>query len=165
MSRWTITALIAMLASAMCIGWLLSKKIRNAMNNSNGTPSFAWPARGRVSTKFGPRVHPITGAKQTHNGIDIAMAIGTDLKAPADAVVLSVYTHATGGKSIILQHAGGWRTGYAHLSQQLVKVGDKLTAGQVFAKSGNTGASTGPHLHLTLTDPAGQKVDPEQYFA
>ena len=153
MKPWGYIAITLMLAVLVGIAY---RKLMRA--------KFQWPVKGRITTPFGPRIHPITGAEQLHNGIDIAVPIGTDVLAPADGVVKSVYSTTAGGRQIVLEH-DGWMTGYAHLSQQLVSIGDHVAQGQVIAKSGNTGTSTGPHLHFTMTNGMGQKVDPIEHLA
>lgn len=107
------------------------------------------PVTGRISSKFGTRIHPVTGKKSYHNGVDIAVPIGTKVIAPADGVVIDRWDHAKGGKCLAID-CGGIRFGFAHLSKRLVLAGDKVKAGQEIAETGNTGASTGPHLHFTV---------------
>ena len=106
---------------------------------------------GRITSKFGYRTHPVTKQKGSfHNGIDISCPVGTDIFTPVDSLITSVYTHDSGGKTIILKDLySNDRFGFAHLSKQLVKVGQLVPKGSVIALSGNTGKSTGPHLHLT----------------
>ena len=122
------------------------------------------PVKGRVTSKFGSRKHPVTGVITNHNGVDIAAPLGTPIVAPLDGTVIDVNTHQTGGKQLIIKHINGYRTGYAHLSKYAVNKGDKVKQGQVIAYVGNTGVSTGPHLHFTVTNPMGIKVNPEDYF-
>lgn len=122
--------------------------------------NLAWPVKGRISSKYGNRTHPVTGAKSFHNGIDIAAPTGTDVLAPADGVVSKISWHNGGGNQLHIKHDNGYTTGYAHLSSYAVKVGDKVKKGQKVAEVGNTGASTGPHLHLTVRDKSGNLVDP-----
>ncbi|NCB19774.1 MAG: M23 family metallopeptidase [Bacteroidia bacterium] len=106
---------------------------------------------GRITSPFGIRVHPVTKQKGSfHNGIDIACSVGTEVLTPVDALVTAVYTHEAGGKTVIIKDLNSTdRYGFAHLSKQLVKVGQLVPKGSVIALSGNTGRSTGPHLHLT----------------
>lgn len=122
------------------------------------------PLSGRVTSKFGTRIHPITGVKSYHNGTDIAAPSGTKVLSPDDGNVIEVNTTLLGGKQVIIKHDNGYRTGYAHLSQQLVTKGQRVNKGQVIALVGSTGQSTGPHLHFTLTSPAGIKINPESLF-
>ncbi len=127
------------------------------------------PVKGKISSPFGSRTHPVTLEKSSfHNGVDFAVPTGTPVQAPLDGEVLKVYEIAQGGKQMILihktPHGKYWRTGYAHLSGWNKKVGDKVNQFDVIAFSGNTGIGTGAHLHFTLTNPDGQKVDPSLYF-
>ncbi|MCK9452869.1 MAG: M23 family metallopeptidase [Bacteroidales bacterium] len=121
------------------------------------------PLKGRISSKFGQRKHPITGVVSFHNGLDIAASIGTPVVAPSDAIVQRVWNHPKGGKSLSIITPAGLRFGFAHLSKRLVKEGDKVSAGQAIALVGTTGASTGPHLHFTVSK-QGQFIDPLKYF-
>lgn len=119
---------------------------------------------GKITSGFGLRIHPITGVESGHNGIDIAAPIGTPVYSPISGVVSLVNVHKTGGKQVAIENKQtGVRVGFAHLSAQLVALGQVVTQGQLIARSGNTGASTGPHLHFTYTI-NGQKVDPTQYL-
>lgn len=124
------------------------------------------PVTGRVTSGFGPRKAPLQGASTYHNGVDIAVVLSTPVKAPWDATVDKVWTDNTygGGLSARLTHPNGYSTGYAHLSAALVSAGQTIQQGQVFARSGNSGNSTGPHLHFTLTNPKGTKIDPLSMF-
>jgi murein DD-endopeptidase MepM/ murein hydrolase activator NlpD len=126
--------------------------------------TFSKPVTGRISSKFGNRTHPISGVLSFHNGIDIAAPTGTPIQAPLDGEILRIWDGGAGGKSMQVVHAGGWITGYAHLSSYNKVVGDKVKKGEAIAFVGNTGSSTGPHLHFTLTTPKSLKVDPEAYF-
>jgi len=104
----------------------------------------------RITSGFGWRIHPITKQKQFHNGVDIALPVGVPLKAIADCAI-QTNNHTTGGLQCIqIFEKDGLkiRVGYAHCSWTTNKVVAKK--GEVIAKSGNTGASTAPHLHLTV---------------
>jgi murein DD-endopeptidase MepM/ murein hydrolase activator NlpD len=88
-------------------------------------------------------------SKGYHTGIDYAVPTGTDVLAITDGIIVNANWGRSYGVQLVCQIDGGWII-YAHLSATLVKPGDKITAGQVIAKSGNTGNSTGPHLHVEL---------------
>jgi murein DD-endopeptidase len=121
-----------------------------------------YPYRGyhRISSSFNPkRKHPITGRISPHNGTDFSMSIGTQVVSTGDGVVTRVKDHPYAGKYIEIQHSGQYVTRYLHLSRTLVKRGQKVKRGEVIAKSGNTGRSTGPHLHFELHI-NGRPVDP-----
>lgn len=135
--------------------------VRNATDNHFYTPdgnsldpSFArYPFEGsyRMSSGFNPqRKHPVTGRISPHNGTDFAMPIGTSVIAPANGRVERVANHPAAGRYIVVRHDNGYRTRYLHLSQPLVSQGDRVTMGERIALSGNTGRSTGPHLHYEV---------------
>lgn len=119
-----------------------------------------YPVKGRLTSKFGNRTHPISGAKSFHNGIDLAAPSGTPILAPADGTIAKRYYHSAGGNTIIMKHDNGFQTGYAHLLNFNVEVGDKVKQGEKIGEVGSTGGSTGPHLHLTVRDAKGTLVDP-----
>lgn len=105
---------------------------------------FAWPLQGVLSSKFGIR----NGRR--HDGIDIAAKHGTPIMAAAGGTVAFEGRLSGYGKLLILRHSGGYYTAYAHNSRHLVKKGQKVKRGQRIAKVGNTGRSTGPHLHFEV---------------
>ncbi|MHA3047500.1 M23 family metallopeptidase [Riemerella anatipestifer] len=138
------------------------------------------PTEGYISSNFGKRKNPIppktalasvkpstktntdsTATKtsttpkepeqmQFHKGIDIAVSIGKDIKSAAAGTILFAGEKSGYGKCVIISHGNGLATLYGHLSQVLVKTNDKIKAGETIAKSGNTGRSTGPHLHYEV---------------
>ncbi len=119
----------------------------------------------RLTSPFGYRKHPVTGDNMSfHNGEDYATPMGTTLIAPASGTVTLVKRDGTGGLQVVIKHDNGFATGYAHLDSVQCSHGDKLLQGQIFAHTGNSGASTGPHLHFTLRNPAGQRIAPSTYF-
>lgn len=121
--------------------------------NSASSTFRRFPIDGKVviSSHFNPnRRHPVTGQYRPHNGTDFAVKVGTPIVAPADGVVELAKYSRTAGYYIILRHRGNYSTVYMHLSKIGVKVGDRVKIGQVIARSGNTGRSTGPHLHYEL---------------
>lgn len=112
-----------------------------------------WPVQGPVSSRFGPR------DGRMHEGIDIAVPHGTPVKAVAAGRVTYADWAGSYGILVTIDHGGGIETRYAHNSRVLVKPGDYVQAGQVVARSGSTGRSTGPHVHFELRVD-GQAVDP-----
>ena len=112
--------------------------------------AFAWPARGPISSWFGVRADPFTGVRRFHAGIDIVVNLGTPVKAAADGKVADLGYNASYGNYIILSHPDGSQTLYGHLSAFSVTRGQSVTLGKVIGKSGNSGYSTGPHLHFGL---------------
>ncbi len=116
--------------------------------------------KARLSSRFNPhRKHPITGRITAHNGVDFAVPIGTKVIAPGDGVVTLVTNHPFAGRYIVIEHNEKYSTRYLHLSKALVKVGQKIKRGQVIALTGNTGRTTGPHLHYEFQI-NGKAVDP-----
>jgi murein DD-endopeptidase MepM/ murein hydrolase activator NlpD len=118
------------------------------------------PVQGRLTSDYGLRTDPLTGNSEFHEGIDIAAPAGTAINAASSGTV--VFAGALGGygNTVVLEHANGGRTLYAHASQLLVRPGEAVEAGQTIGRVGTTGHSTGPHLHFeTLV--SGQNVDPK----
>lgn len=105
-----------------------------------------------------------TASRPDHNGVDLRAPIGTPVTAPRGGVVVRSWDSYRGGRSLLVELDNGLVLGLAHLSERLVETGDVVQAGQMIAHTGNTGVTTGPHLHLTLRR-AGELVDPEKYFA
>jgi murein DD-endopeptidase len=118
------------------------------------TPSLRrWPTAQeyRISSSFNAnRLHPITGHPAPHNGVDLATPTGTQILATGDGVVTRVATHKYAGKYIVLDYNGPYGARFLHLSKILVKKGQQVKRGQVIALSGNTGRTTGAHLHYEL---------------
>ncbi|MFL1407203.1 peptidoglycan DD-metalloendopeptidase family protein [Marinobacter sp. M1N3S26] len=126
-------------------------------------PAFRrWPTSRhyRVSSPFDPgRLHPITGRVSPHNGVDLATPVGTTVLSTGDGVVTRVGDHPYAGKYVDIRHNGSLSTRYLHLSRVLVNKGQRIKRGQEIARSGNTGRSTGPHLHFEFRVD-GRPVDP-----
>ena len=121
-------------------------------NSTSGT-FRRFPINGKViiSSHFNPnRRHPVTGVLRPHNGTDFAVRVGTPILAPADGVVDTARYSKSAGYYIVLRHRGSYSTVYMHLSKLNVKPGQRVKIGSVIARSGNTGLSTGPHLHYEL---------------
>lgn len=133
---------------------------------SLGNINFIWPcpASGRITSVFGERESPTEGASTDHKGIDIGAPTGTNIVASADGTVtISTYSYSA-GNYIMLNHGGGVSTVYMHCSKLLVSVGDKVKQGDVIAKVGSTGYSTGPHLHFGIRH-NGTYVNPSKYVS
>lgn len=126
------------------------------------TPSIR-PAKGWISSQFGYRTSPFTGRREFHSGIDIANNHGTSIIATADGVVSFVGKKHLLGNLVVIDHGHGLVTRFAHLDGALVKRGEKVKRGAVIAKMGNTGRSTGPHLHYEVRL-NGLPVNPVQYI-
>lgn len=126
-------------------------------------PRFIWPVRGRISSAYGWRLHPIYKNRQFHGGIDIAVPTGTGVRAAANGkVVRSGYMGAF-GYGVVIDHGRGVTTWYGHNSRILVKVGDTVRQGQIIARSGNTGVSTGPHVDFRIKVD-GETVNPAHWL-
>jgi len=108
--------------------------------------ALAWPVVGNISATFGNRTHPITKEVITHDHIDIIAAEGTDILSAYDGTVIQAEFAADKGYYIVIQHAKGHCTAYGHCSELIAKVGDNVKKGDVIAKVGSTGQSTGAHL-------------------
>ncbi|MBP5718414.1 MAG: peptidoglycan DD-metalloendopeptidase family protein, partial [Abditibacteriota bacterium] len=114
-----------------------------------GNPfDFAW--LGRVSSPYGYRIHPITGVKNLHRGVDIAVAEGTVIKAVQDGRVASAGENGGYGLCVVIQDSKGYLSRYAHCSSLSVRAGQRVKRGDAIAAVGSTGDSTGPHLHLEV---------------
>ncbi|MGI5901354.1 MAG: peptidoglycan DD-metalloendopeptidase family protein [Desulfitobacteriia bacterium] len=128
------------------------------------TPDI-YPVHGEITSRFGYRNNPFgRRAKEFHNGIDIACSYGTSVKAAADGTVIFSGWDGSWGRKIEIDHGYGIVTFYAHNSSLLVQVGDKVSKGQVIAKSGNSGRSTGSHLHYSIFV-NGQPVNPLRFLS
>jgi murein DD-endopeptidase MepM/ murein hydrolase activator NlpD len=111
---------------------------------------FMWPARAWISDWYGWRKDPFSGARSFHTGIDIGVDSGTPIKAAMDGTVSEVGYNSSFGNYILIYHHAGWMTLYGHLQSTAVKEGQRVAQGQRIAYSGNTGYSTGPHLHFSV---------------
>ncbi len=126
------------------------------------TPSIR-PARGPIGSRFGFRIDPINGKTKMHAGLDIVASPGTLVRAPADGVVSFSGWDDHYGKLVSIDHGYGVLTRYAHNSQVFVQVGQKISKYDVISAIGNTGRSTGPHLHYEVRV-NGIPVDPTNYI-
>ncbi len=128
-----------------------------------------WPTYGHVTSPFGFRIHPVYQVKDFHSGLDIANVIGTPIYATADGVVKFAGWQFGYGKVVVIEHKFGYRTVYGHLSKIKVEVGQKVRRRDVIGYMGDTGTTTGPHLHYEvwkddkLQNPI-RFVNPEKFF-
>lgn len=125
------------------------------------TPSI-WPVRGWVSSGFGRRVSPFTGKDTLHGGVDITAPLRTPVIAPAAGTVTFAGNEAGLGNTVTLSHGYGMRTIYGHMDKLKVKTGQTVKRGDILGWVGNTGLSTGPHLHYEI-EVGGAAVDPLKY--
>jgi murein DD-endopeptidase MepM/ murein hydrolase activator NlpD len=122
------------------------------------------PTLGNYSIHgFGMRKHPILGIRKFHSGLDINCNWGTPVYSPGDGKVVAVERQSGFGRVVEIDHGFGYLTIYAHLSKTLVKRGEKVTRGQLIAKSGNSGLSSGPHLHYEVRH-NGKALNPIDFF-
>ena len=127
--------------------------------------AMTWPIPGynTITSEFGMRVHPITGAYKLHTGTDIGAPMGADFVAMGKGVVTKASMTPAYGNMVIIDHGGGVQTLYAHGSEILVQVGQEVEAGTPVLKVGSTGYSTGPHAHFEIRI-NGQPVNPMDYL-
>lgn len=128
------------------------------------TGGLAWPVRGRATSEFGPRVHPVTGAHRDHLGLDIAAPTGTPITAAAAGTVTFAGPRGGYGNVVIIDHGGGLETRYAHQHTIAVTAGQTVGARERIGTVGSTGLSTGPHLHFEVRR-GGTAVDPRRLLA
>lgn len=122
-----------------------------------------WPVRGAVNSEYGSRQSPWTKEREFHGGMDIAAGSGTSVRAPSTGTVVFAGTQAEYGQTVILDHGPEIKTVYGHLSKVLVSVGQRVERGTELGLSGNTGRSSGPHLHYEIVV-KGQAVNPRAYL-
>jgi murein DD-endopeptidase MepM/ murein hydrolase activator NlpD len=122
-----------------------------------------WPCYGWITSEFGFRIDPFTGDRTFHRGLDIATSIGVPVLAPADGTVISTGFNPGLGNVITIDHGIGIVTLYGHLNDIKVKEGDRVVRGQVIGTVGNSGRSTGPHLHYEVIV-NGINVNPRRYI-
>ena len=140
----------------------LLKYLEDQQNLLASTPAIR-PVSGWTSSRFGYRVSPFTGLREFHKGLDIATRIGTPIVATADGVVTFAGRKGLLGKMIIIDHGHGMVTRYGHANKLLKKRGESIKRGDTIALVGNTGRSTGPHLHYEVRL-NGIPVNPETYI-
>ncbi|MEY3398715.1 MAG: hypothetical protein RL220_1309 [Bacteroidota bacterium] len=118
----------------------------------------------RIASGFGMRIHPIYKLMKMHTGLDFTAPVGTEIYATGDGVIEAVDSKLSGyGHHVIIKHGYGYQTLYAHMSKVMVRPGEKVKRGQVIGLIGNTGQSTGPHLHYEVIKD-GAQVNPAFYF-
>ncbi|MHB8106916.1 MAG: M23 family metallopeptidase [Candidatus Cryosericum sp.] len=117
---------------------------------------LSWPLAGpmKITSPYGERMHPIIGEEAFHRGVDLRAAYGSPILAPADGVVLYIGTKTTYGNMIVVLHGGGIATVYGHLWKFAVQPYERVQKGQILGYTGDTGFSTGPHLHFEVRQDA-----------
>ncbi|MDR0383365.1 MAG: M23 family metallopeptidase [Spirochaetaceae bacterium] len=111
---------------------------------------FIWPVRGRITSRYGYRTNPVTGRRGFHSGLDISANTGVPIKAAMSGMVLSTGYNDIFGYFVIISHHSSYRTLYGHMSVIRTKPGVRVGTGQVIGDVGNTGQSTGSHLHFQV---------------
>ena len=122
-----------------------------------------WPVRSAIASEFGNRRDPFTNEREFHQGVDLVAGHGTPVNAPAAGAVALAGSHGSYGLAVIVDHGSGVKTLYGHLSRVSVKNGERVTRGQLLGHAGNTGRSTGAHLHYEVTV-GGRPVNPRAYL-
>ena len=131
---------------------------------ANGTFIFPVATHSYISSRFGERIHPITGELKNHNGMDIAANSGTAVYAADGGKVVLAEWYGGYGNCIMIEHGNGYKTLYGHLSYIGVKNGQYVNQGDTIGQVGSTGNSTGPHLHFEVYS-NGSRIDPEQFYS
>lgn len=130
----------------------------------NGLPAFIMPAHGVITSAFGYRIHPITGARKFHSGVDIGVDYGDPIKASNYGLVIHSGWYSGFGNTVVISHGEGLYTLYAHNSEVKVHEGDRVEQGQLIALGGSSGFSTGPHCHFSMWV-NGELVNPLDYMS
>ncbi len=133
--------------------------IAGGVESEGGPGSFSWPVTGTITSPFGWRSNPFGGSPEFHQGLDIAAPSGTTVTAAAGGTVIMAQWYGGYGNYILIDHGGGYSTGYGHLSAIYVSNGQSVSRGQAIGAVGSTGQSTGPHLHFEVRI-NGKPVDP-----
>jgi len=142
------------------------EEIRGLFNDQHSIFSAkpsGWPVKGWLTSLFGMRKSPFTGRRVFHEGLDIACRTGTPITASADGIVSFSGIKSGYGKMVIIDHGYGYQTCYGHNSKIFVKVGQRVKRGEKIAAVGNTGRSTGSHLHYEVRL-NGTPVNPRKYL-
>jgi murein DD-endopeptidase MepM/ murein hydrolase activator NlpD len=121
---------------------------------------FGWPVHGRISSRYGMRLHPVYRRRMMHTGLDIAAPYGSSIRAALQGRVTFVGWKGGYGKTVVIEHPNGYETLYGHCSTILVNRGQIVKKGERVAKVGSTGVSTGPHVHFEVRK-AGKRTNPE----
>jgi len=142
----------AQIAESKRLNSVIKELSKSTKKYAGGSMTWPCPSSYNITSYYGMRKHPILRKYKMHTGIDIAAASGSSIVAAnSGTVIMSQYDKSGGyGNMVVIDHGGGITTLYGHASKLLVKVGDEVKAGQVIAKVGSTGLSTGPHLHFEV---------------
>lgn len=142
----------------------LAKKKNELLASTPGIQPVANKDLNRIASGFGYRIHPIYKTSMMHEGLDFTAPIGTEIYATGNGTVVKVEPFGRGyGNNVTIDHGFGYRTLYAHMSKFNVRQGQRINRGDVIGYVGNTGSSTGPHLHYEVWK-NGTKIDPINFF-
>ena len=136
----------------------------NSSIPENQIMPFGIPLLGnpRITSRLGSRIPPVTAQPSTHKGVDFSASIGTSVFSPASGTVSSVWTDSSCGNGLKIKHGNKYETVYCHLSKVTVRKGERVEAGCKVAETGNSGRTTGPHLHYGIKED-GDYVDPQNW--
>ncbi|MBU0687027.1 MAG: peptidoglycan DD-metalloendopeptidase family protein [Candidatus Margulisbacteria bacterium] len=141
----------------------LAQRAKEGLKSPTSSGQFTWPVKGRITSTFGYRRHPIWGGSNFHTGLDIANAYGTSISAADSGEVIFSGWWDGYGKAIVIDHGKGMSTVYGHLSRIYVRVGNTVKKGQVVGLLGSSGYSTGPHLHFEVRQ-SGKPTNPQNWL-
>ncbi|MFM8552199.1 MAG: M23 family metallopeptidase, partial [Nitrospiraceae bacterium] len=140
----------------------LTEAAKERWTRWGSTPSV-WPVKGWVTSGFGQRIAPFTGLPAVHDGLDIGAPPNAPVHAPAGGLITAVGFDAKMGNMVAIEHGFGLETQYGHLAKAMVKQGQKVKRGDLIGLDGNTGLSTGPHLHYMIKVNE-RPVNPQRYI-
>ncbi|MDK2951758.1 MAG: hypothetical protein PWQ77_1423 [Kosmotogales bacterium] len=128
----------------------IPEEIMYILEYSSANSAFKWPLCGVISSKYGWRIHPVTGEKSFHEGLDIAAPEGSPVFSSKNGIVTFAGENGGYGFMVEVRHSNGFYTRYGHLSHIDVTVGQMVNAGSILGRVGETGVATGPHLHFEI---------------
>jgi murein DD-endopeptidase MepM/ murein hydrolase activator NlpD len=141
----------------------IANKIKTNESLFESIPAIVPTKCDYIGSRFGIRTHPILKIRKMHTGIDFVVNTGAPVYAPGKGKVVFIGRNGGYGLEVRIDHGFGYRTRYAHLSKVLVKRGQKISRGDLIAKTGNSGLTTGPHLHYEISH-NGRKLNPSKFF-
>ncbi|MEM8809663.1 MAG: peptidoglycan DD-metalloendopeptidase family protein, partial [Cyanobacteria bacterium P01_G01_bin.38] len=145
------------------LGTLIRQKVAATTGGIVGTGQMIFPTAGSITSRFGPRIHPVLGYRRFHAGVDFGASHGTTIIAADSGQVIFSGWYGGYGNAVIVDHGSGLTSLYGHTSKLLVSEGQSVQQGQAIAKVGSTGLSTGPHLHFEVRR-NGSPVNPMEFL-